>query len=546
MATGTEVIPLQQLLQEDIIGFLGASGDASAKASKNAKAASSKTSEISKIYEEVAKSAATIEYQKGTAELQVQQNTRKAALAAGIQVDQGAGIILELMDRLNKNNADIIKQVDEVKALDASTANIIENPIRYIGERIQSASAKKSIQQNAGISKLLSDQLGVINAGVQQSAQTYRALAEPVTQGVIEARTKISAAEAMIRSRQLEIEGIKYDTESVNVLLQANKQQIDALHMLKGSKDSDVRLQLSLDSASQQREQWEWNKAQDQIAKVARETKTSVDDSTLEYINISRRVGGVPELSKNEYANFAKLDDKQSDLKYHLKNGMQIVATGRKALASNPAEALEAVREHELNVPEAQQQTLLLIQEAERIAKATPRDPKDTRGLKDAINKQTNEFIKQQYGAIKQGSIFDVGELKPYLQSSPELASLPVTKKIFEPAIAAGQPLNDTKVILGLGIEAVKRGNLTSSEFLGLSDIYRRASQINAVSRGFLKNGIVVPDNGAKYQVRIGGMFNSKTIDMNDPVSLSTYLAGQLVPAGSSGIGQDPTLGIAP
>jgi hypothetical protein len=203
-------------------------------------------------------------------------------------------------------------------------------------------------------------------------------------------------------------------------------------------------------------------------------------------------------------------------------------------IGSNPAESLNVIREFPNKITALQEETLTYIQEAEKVAKSVPRDPKDVRGLNDAVNKQVNENIKRDYSTIRKGSILDVGELKPYLESSPSLSSLGITKKLFQPLIAAGQPLNDTKAILALGVAGVKRGDISSVEFLQLSDIMRVASEVNMRSRGLLETGIIVPERGKKYNVQVGGFLNKSTLDLNDPVSLSGYLARQLTPANSA------------
>jgi hypothetical protein len=534
MATGTEVISVDSLLSEDVIAFLGASGDASRKVSANADVASKKVSAMSEAMKETAKSLAIIEYQKGTAELQVQQNTRQAAFAAGVDSSTGAGTILQLMDRLNQNNQDVMKKVDEVKKLDSSTANLLSEPLQYISERFQSNSAKKSIMQDMEISKVLSGQLGIINSGIQQSAQTYRALAEPVTQSVIEERTKVVATEALMKSEELAIKGIQYNTESITALLSARKQQIDALHMLKGTKDADIRLGMAMESHALSREQFDWTKERFKLEKEAKAASRQVDDLTLEYINKSHAALGQPIMSAEEFATQVKIDKKSPEFQYHLENGRRIATTGVKGMiGANPAEALNAIKEFPNRITALQEETLSYIAQAEEVAKKTFKDSKDIRGLQDSVNKQVFQNIKSDYTTIRKGSILDVGELKPYIESSPYLSSLGITKKLFQPLMAAGQPLNDSKAILAVGVAAVKRGDISSVEFTQISDIMRVASEVNMKSRSLLETGIIVPEGGKKYQIETGGFLNRSKIDMRDPVSLSGYLVRQLVPASS-------------
>ena len=92
---------------------------------------------------------------------------------------------------------------------------------------------------------------------------------------------------------------------------------------------------------------------------------------------------------------------------------------------------------------------------------------------------------------------------------------LPLVQKVLNPAIAAGQPLSDPKMVFGLATAAVQKGVISSSQASAdLVNLYRQANVINQAARGFTGFGIVPPNNGMNYYSKFGGF--GDTLDMTD------------------------------
>lgn len=532
-------------IAEGIAEFMIAAGNAGIRASENAKKAQQSVGALEGIYREVAKGAATIEFAKGTAELETQQATVKAANAAGVDPKSGADVIFQLMDRLGKSNKKLLERTADV--VDKKSTVLWDDPLKFLKDNFNLPDSERRLTAAIDEAKTISGTIATVNQAVSHAQDTYRKVSEPLNQSVIEARTGIAAAEALARAEQMKIEGLKYNTESITAIAQASKQTIDAMIALKGVRDADTRLRLALESHGLQREQFNWQKSKEDIARAAKAAEKTIDVQTLEYINRSKAALGQPLMTPEQFT-FQKQLKQSPELAYHLENGIRMQTLGITVVGTTPAESLAVIKEIPNKLPDIQNETLGLIKRAEELVKSKPHDVKDVKGIADKINKMTQDMVDEQYITIRPGSIFDIGDLKNFLGTSKQpgvapLFNLPISQKLLIPAIDAGVALNDPKVILGLTEQAVIKGTITSSEALGLSDIYKRASSLNIAARGFTKFGIVIPNNGAQYNVKVGGLFNSNTIDLNDSVSLSTYIARALRPEAPEGSAGSPFYG---
>jgi len=137
------------------------------------------------------------------------------------------------------------------------------------------------------------------------------------------------------------------------------------------------------------------------------------------------------------------------------------------------------------------------------------------------VSTKVNAQAAQEYAKIGADSMFNVGELKSYIQN-PDLQTLPLISKVLAPASAAGTPLSDSQAVMELGAAAVRNGLITSSEFsAGISQTYRKASLANIEARALTGFGITVPNSGKNYFIS-GGTFQAP-IDLLDETSVNRW-----------------------
>lgn len=522
-------------LSEDFLTFLEQSSKSGAAISENSKQISNQATEVSKIYESVSKDAELIARQRGIAELEVQKANQKAAAAAGAVPGAPENILNNLISQVTSTVGSMNKNLQQVRK--ERETGFLDDPVEFIKNQIFFSDAEEKLKNDAEQLKVLDAQIGTINKAIQDTSRTNAALAQPVTQATIEAAASIAVSEAVVRARQAKIEALKYDSDSISQLMNASKDRINAIMQYRGAVNTEENQAL-------QREQFEALKAEREArlaltneAKADKAAAQQIDDQTLAYINQSKAALGQPLMTKDEFKfqNTLLKQNKSPELAYHLENGMRIAMTGKSSIGQTPAESLAILKQIPSNISDIRQETAKLIADAERIVLGDPKiDKKDKNSVASAINELVQQSINQQYGVITKESVFNVGELSNYLgkPGAPgvrDLFSLPISQKLLLPAIAAGQPLDDAKVIMGLVYDGVRTGKITSTEALGISDLFRKASLINQTARGFEAFGITVPKGGTEYNVKLGGgLFGGNIVNLNDPVAVSRYISSAL------------------
>jgi hypothetical protein len=513
--------------------FLQQSQAVGQREADNAVAAGQKTNELSQIFRDVAQSAARVEYQKGTADLEAQQATRKAALAAGVDPSAASDSIIALMGKIKSNNDTIVQQADQLTK--DKSLSLWDDPLAFMKANFFLPDNQRKLQASIDNAKVLDSTVKDLNTNIQSTARTYDLLKESTTKATIEERTKLAAAEGLLKAKNAEIEGIKFDTQSQIALANASHQQIQAMIALKGTNDATERLQMTREQHVLQKEEFDIRRS-DRAAELAKKAELggkTIDEKTLEYINLSRSTLGQPELSKEEFKYQSQIAKKSPEFAYHLENGIRQATLGAQTIGTTPSESLDVIREFPNKLPEIRQETIGLITQAEDALRKTLIyvSAKPAEQAKQ-LNDQVKQEVALQYANVQKGSIFDVGDLGSYVGNKEgkgiaSIASLPISQKLLTPLAMNGQPLVDAKTILDLTVKAVKDGVLTSSEAIDLSKIYQRATQINSVARGIDAFGIPVPKNNTEYNVRIGKLFG-ETYNLNDPAQVAKYLTKEL------------------
>lgn len=536
MATSEELL---NVISSQVVDYLGKSKAAEVTTISNAQKAQVITAESEAALRQVAQDQAAIVRQQQTAELQAQNIRRSAALAAGVNPDTGAGTILDLISTI-RTTIDATKPVLEQYNKEQTT-RLIDDPLTWIKAQVDWDNTGAKLQAGVRTLEIADKQLGAVNGALQQSARTAETLKESVTAATIDASARVAGTDAMLRAQQAAIEGLKFNATEVQAAATGSRERLDALYNVLGSQRQEEQMRMALENFNLQKEKFNWEKEERALAREAKNAGKLADDLSLSYINQSLASFGQPTINAQEAATQLQLfkSGASKDLAYHYQNGRRIAVTGVSMLGSTPAEAVAVLSEIPSSLPTARAEVAVILAQAKAALDSSKRpdlaDEKGNQGKRAAfINQTVNEMIAQMSAAIVPNSsnLFDVGDLRSYLGDGKttgisQLQNLPFTTKLLRPAIEAGQPLNDPKLIMGLTIESVKRGDLTSTEAIdGLTQVYRRANEINQAARGFTGFGIVPPANGKTYNAQLGAF--GRTVNLTDPVAVSRYLSTEL------------------
>lgn len=527
---------LTDLLAEDATQFLVESNRAQLAQQDTLKKAQEKTAEIGGIYRDVAKAAGVASLTKSAADMFVQNEVAKAGVAAGLNPSQD-------MDRLYQTITQIHYKTDEVRSNLAEVRTkrempIWENPIQWAINQVTLPFSEEKLQGSTQELDLAQKTLGQINNTLSVAQSVAQKQAVSVTAASAEALAVVAAGEAEIQARRAELDGLMYNSKAIQAGIEGPKERLGAVYDLTNAqRQADLYL-LNLQKFKREGEQQDWARSQREAELEAKRENKKVDEHFAETIVQGDAVLGMPPRSAVELKSAVALlkTGQSKDLAKIYDIGRRYKASGVPIIGTTPSETLDNLTELPNNVAPIRTEALALIKQAREQILVDPKiDKKDGKAIANATDKLVEQFITGQLQSISPGSnnIFDIGDLSNYLGNKTgtgmtDLRATPLAEKILLPAIAAGQPLNDPRIVMGLTAKAINDGTITTTQAIdGLTFMYRKANLINQSALNLQGMGIVLPANGMMYNARMGGFF-AKPVDMTSPEAVGRFLAKDL------------------
>ena len=525
MATSAQLLnqiqeKTKEQLQNNEAAFVAAQSGANAAAAISEAAA--------KTLKATAEAQATIVREDLTSKMVVENAQRAAALAAGYDPAIGAGPLLDRIKKVNEKGSEVVDLTKKLRA--ERSVKVWENPMAWLQANFLSDTEEQVVYASQEL-QAESTTLQNLNAAVQQTARTAEATAQTVTAAKIEAATKVAATDATLKAYQAKQEGIRFRTTAVTARAELSNADLNALHTLSGAQMAEQNYQLNLQQEARAREQFEWQKELKKIADEERKTGIALDSYVIETINYGNKLLGRPEitgLDAKAMVQFFKKGGSEELNKLYQIGLSHRMNPKSPIIGASPAEAYSNLVSLQGQVTEAQKGVIEVMRDVQQALPKTAFDPKTGKVDSVLYNKAIKEAFDSQFQLIRAGSgnPFDVGDITPYITSTPQLQSLPLVQKVLGPAITAKTSLNDPKVVLDLTIEAAKRGEISLPDAVtGIINTYQRANAINQAGRGFISFGIVPPQGGLAYNARLGFGTN---VNLADPVAVGRYISMEL------------------
>lgn len=525
MATSAQLL---NLIQGKTVEQLQANEAAFVASQNGANAAAALSESAAKTLRATAEAQATIVREDLTSKMIVEQAQRSAALAAGYDPAVGGGALLDRIKKVNEKGSEVIDLTKKLRA--EKSVSLFSDPLSWVQANFLS-DTEEQVQLAAQELETESTTLQNLNAAVQQTARTAEATAQTVTAAKIEAAQKVAATEANLKAIQAEQEGIRFRTAAVTARAELSNANLNALHTLRGAQLAEQNYQLNLAQEARAREMFNWQKELKNLEAEEKKGALALEGYVMETINYGNKLLGRPELSGMDAKAMLQLFKKggsdelnkiyQIGLSYRMNPKNPIIGP-------TPADAYDNLVSLQGQVTESQKSVIEIIRDVREALPKTAFDPKTGKVDSKAYNKAIKDAFDTQFQTIRAGSgnPFDVGDITPYITSTPQLQSLPLVQKVLGPAITAKTPLSDPKVVIDLTIAAAKKGEISLPEAVsGIINTYQRANAINQAGRGFVSFGIVPPQGGLAYNTRLGFGAN---VNLADPVAVGRYISIEL------------------
>jgi hypothetical protein len=505
--------------------------------------------DVSKSYTDLAAAERLVSLTKSAGELQAQKAIQRDAFAAGLDPGSTSN---DMIDALAKSR----EATHETEALmkkwrSNQTLSFLDDPAQWVVNRMEESTLKEQLTQSAAMADFQNKRAQNLAQNVQQATITENAIKTTISAASAEAAATVVATEAEIRARKAAFEGFAANNKGVQFALDATKEQLGFLYNKKNAMAQEQNTEIALKNLDIRKKEFEFNSEMRLEAVEAKKEAKSVDEWALSRIRRGMLSYGFSDnITGPAVKNLMQLYRAgDPDMIKYFKSGMysfSIDPTGSKSIiGTTPAESARGLSTGH-NLPPGRSGARGILERAVEAA-ADPKNMLDPKKDPAKYDQFINKFVKQEVTRdaenITPTSARFIGDLKSYLGDAETpgigaLMALPISQKVFAPIIAKGQALNDPTLIRSLGVQAVLKGVITSSDYTsGLSQIFSQANEINLQSNDYVGLGIRIPNAGKDYIVRKGA-FAGK-INMADPVELGQQLAEDLARyVGSTGQGR--------
>lgn len=478
-----------------------------------------------------------------------QQNNQMAVQAAKERARQAAGGEEKMLQGIREVVAgtEVVKEktAEVVRKRNRSIFDLVSDPIGTVKDMItldqSETELRGAVEITANTALGVTQRYTALQQGFKE-AEDMKIVANAAT---LDASAKKIAAirdEALIKAQ---IEGRKYNLAGIQAVQQMSVQEVELLSKAISVGNAQEQLQLARQAQALSAERLRLDKIQVQQQMAARQE--AADEITLvsNAIKQGMSVAGlaVPESTLLKVHARQAITNPNSDAAKYMAIGMRNMAVGANSnmLGATPAESYGLIESLDMKIPAQMQGAVQVLRDAAQLVKADRK--KDPAAWNAELNKYTKQLVENEFANPTPGGIADIGpNLATYIQSTPALLQLPVTQKLLSPMIQAGQSIADPSAVMKLGVAAVTKGTLTSSELAsGMSAIYRQGALMHGEATRIRDLGIIPPNLGVMYNAKLDtGTFGKEKIDLTKDTELSRWIAKSIAERVRPGFGHIP------
>lgn len=450
--------------------------------------------------QDIGANSALIDSTKQLAEMQAQQEKIKKAAELGIVPGKATDVLTGLADVIGQAFQE--KTAAQAEIATKRSVSMLSDPVQWLMNQF---TVNQDIEKhNAADRKLdaATQQYERVNRLTQTTATTQTALAASVTAATIQAGADNIQAQAQLLSTKAIKDGLIYNAQGIKQILDIKNQDLSISFSVLNAEATNQRLNLEMENAARQREQWEWKKQEKDL--LERD-----DNAIVESINR----GGLMRMG-DQYTPLKAGTAAANNAIALLKSNSPVGKTFQEdylrgqqgILAASPAQALDMFKTQPVNISPAQLPVRRVLEAALQATQATPGfDPKNRAAVEQTINAQTRAIVDQQVANIQpedENNVFNIPAMAAVIKQVPELANLPVVQKLLAPRISAGDSLNRPDDLFQTVAKGVQEGKITYNEALDTVYLYQRGVALNLAARNLENFGITTSAPNSKYSYR--------------------------------------------
>lgn len=519
-----EQVNLLEVIRQQIPRVVQAVKNSGAVAVDNSMKAEVVVSDLEKTYNQAGQDQALVVQTAQIGQLQAQNAARKALDSAG-----GMDALYETISTLRAEQVRLAPELEKLREENVAATGF--SPIARIKQAFDWNGTQAKVDSSITAIKATSEVGSQIEQRVNAAGTIARNTAETMTVASVEAATRVAQAEWAGRAAQARLEGLKYNTQSMEAIAGAEDKTLEVLMRAGNFERGEQQYQLALREEERRREQFNWQKEAATAARVEKLDAKAIDDSIVYKINLGRAARGDAPITGLEAKQMIQMFKGNNPEMLDLyKKGEFVAKTGVSLIGYSPADTAKVIGANPQllqQLPPERQKALALVVEAQQeLAKARglPGSPlsDDKDGTKAAtfinqfVSKKAADYVKSVGNNLD--NPFHIGDLSSYIGSpnNPGVSAFqtyPTVQKVLNTAVAGNISLSDPNTVVGLVQAAVNKGDLTSSQAAAdIANIYRRANLLHRKAVGFETIGVTLPAGGQGYVAKING----ETVDVTD------------------------------
>jgi hypothetical protein len=490
--------------------------------------------ETIRLQEQTAQDRALVTATEKAADLKAEQYRIQVANKAGVDPTQASDFLLDTVGKFTQ----AAKKVQERQAIvtEKQDSSLLDNPVKWIFDGLTLGSAKKELKESIAETNVYGQQIAQISSIVGQASNISLQIKESTTAASADAASRIASNEALVNAQKTAFDGIRYNTEALNVSMGMTKDRLAIQYNVKQAKQQEEAQRIVLERFAQDKMEFDVRKSERDAAVKAKEEGKSLDQYQIEMINTGRAARGLPPLTENGVKSqlqiFRAGGKGSEELHMDYQNGERTAVTGNTFIGASPSESVNNIKNHQFNFPPGVERTLKILKDADD---ALQLDPK-MQGVKDQklrdqyIDRFVQERVRQMATAPNKtpDNIFYTGDLSNYF-AVPSVKELKVVQKFLEPASKAGVKLDNPSDVFTLAASAVKKGQISSTEFQELATVYQMANNLALRAANPLGFGVVLPEGGSRLTAKISPW--GDPVDITNPTELGRHLSKHLAEA---------------
>lgn len=468
----------------------------------------------------------------GLGDLKAQQNSRKAAVALGTNMDMSNEIVTALGMRMRDASMQALQTLDQIKAKES--VGFFDNPIEFLSNQLSVGSDYDSYNLAVEEHNQAAAALQNVNTATQQTAVTQNAIAEKVTEASIAAKVERTRLLANTLADENKMKGFAENQDTLLRTVSLEGQQLQnhlaARQVYQDERNFAMRQQ---EFASSQRAQAiQLAKMEKDLAKAALEEQDQV--MIAQAINVARTEIGLNKVEPREVNRILKLGGPVADdLRAQYLIGASSMVTGKAIIATNPAEALVVLNRNKGKLKSTQMNEF--IKELPTAAEKT--NPASFATMKPAeqaqlINTVAVKKANEAQGELRKGDATNIYALPPAetILNSGGLVKGDLYNKVLKPVLDGQQDKTlDPARVMELTAAAISAKDVRFETIAAELDTYFKvAKELNNDFNDYEQIGL--PPQRA-VNVRLNeGVMNNKVRDLSNPAQLRVYLMKKTSP----------------